>query len=71
MLHRDHQDQAVFHLNQIHVVQAVHAWTDAYEVDPWFVLGLKSKSEGLLRDNHRSWFWVKAPFPTRKGVVRQ
>lgn len=43
----------------MHVVQAVHAYTDAYEIDPWFVLGSKEVVEGELRDKPRSWMWVK------------
>jgi len=42
---------AVFHV--------VNAWTDAHEINPWFVLGLKYAPEGTIRDRHRSWFWVK------------
>mgnify|MGYP001618009763 CR=1 FL=1 len=54
--------------NQIHVVQVIQGWTDAYEIAPWFVLGRKEKREGELRDEARSWFYVHDPKPAwRKG----
>lgn len=51
--------------NTIHVVQSVHAWTDAWEVRPWFLLGTQAKVEGQIRDTARSWFWVHDPKPIR------
>lgn len=59
--------------NQIHVVQAVHAWTDAWEIAPWFILGSQAKVEGQLRDKARSWFWVKPErsFPNGKRPIKQ
>lgn len=51
--------------NQIHVVQSVHAWTDAWEIRPWFLLGTQAKVEGQIRDTARSWFWVHDPKPIR------
>lgn len=47
--------------NQVHVIEAVHAWTSAYKIRPWFVLGSEAKREGELRDDARSWFWVHDP----------
>jgi predicted O-methyltransferase YrrM len=47
--------------DQIHVVQGVHAWADAYDIAPWFVLGTKEKVDGQLRDDGRSWFWINQP----------
>ena len=44
---------------KIHVYQAVNAYTDAYEVRPWFVLGSYSKKPGTIRDLSRSWMWAK------------
>lgn len=38
--------------------EVVDAWTAAYEVRPWFVLGRKAKLPGEVRDRHRSFFWV-------------
>jgi hypothetical protein len=42
-----------------HVVSVVNAYTDAFQVRPWFLLGTKDKKPGEIRDNARSWFWVK------------
>lgn len=60
--------------NQIHVVQAVKGWTDAYEIAPWFVLGSQAKGDGQIRDEARSWFWVHEPRPVvarAKKPIRQ
>lgn len=43
-----------------HTVQAVQAWTNAYHINPWFILGTKAIREGEVRDRPRSWMWVKA-----------
>ncbi len=43
----------------IHVVEAVHGFTEAYKIKPWFVLGRKEKTNGEVRDRHRSFLWVK------------
>lgn len=43
----------------MHVVQAVHAYTDSYRIDPWFVLGSKEAVPGELREKPRSFMWVK------------
>jgi len=42
-----------------HVVQSVQAYTDAYRISPWFVLGSKGSVKGETRDEHRSWMWIK------------
>lgn len=42
-----------------HVVEAVHAWTHAYKIQPWFVLGRATPMPGEVRDKYRSWFWVQ------------
>lgn len=44
---------------QVHVVEAVHAWTSAYHIKDWYVLGSKEVRDGERRDRPRSWFWVK------------
>ena len=44
---------------QAHVVQAVRAYTDAWRICPWFLLGRRDKTEGETRDRNRSWMWVK------------
>ena len=43
----------------IHVKQVVIAYTDAYFIKPWFVLGAYEEIPGQIRDNSRSWMWVK------------
>lgn len=45
---------------QVHVVEAVTAWTGAYFTYPWFLLGSKTAGPGEVRDKPRSFFWVKA-----------
>jgi hypothetical protein len=42
-----------------HVVEAINAYTDAYRIRPWFVVGRDAKIPGELRDNSRSWMFVK------------
>lgn len=51
----------------MHVVEVVNAYTDAYDIKPWFVLGTKAKREGHIRDDVRSFMWVIEPLaaPTR------
>ncbi len=44
---------------KIHVKQVVIAYTDAYCIKPWFVLGSYAEIPGQIRDNSRSWMWVK------------
>lgn len=44
---------------KIHVKQVVIAYTDAYFIKPWFVLGSYEEISGQIRDNSRSWMWVK------------
>lgn len=57
-------DYALHHWpNQIHVVHAIHGWTRAYDIRPWFVLGRQAKIDGELRDDARSFFWVHEPRP--------
>lgn len=51
----------------MHVPQAVHAWTDAYQIKPWFVLGRSAKVPGELRDDGRSWFYVKPAYVEKKS----
>lgn len=44
---------------QCHVVEAVQAYTTAYYIKPWFVVGRKDAYPGEKRDRPRSFFWVK------------
>lgn len=43
----------------MHVPMALHGFVEAYGIKPLFVLGTKEKKEGVLRDDVRSWFYVK------------
>ncbi len=43
----------------MHVPEAVRGFTSAYQITPLFILGRKDKVSGELRDNTRSWFFVK------------
>lgn len=40
------------------VVRAVHTWTKAHDISPWFVLGSDTPMPGEERDRSRSYFWV-------------
>lgn len=42
-----------------HVVEVVNAYTQAYHIHPWMILGAKDRTENELRDKARSWMWVK------------
>jgi hypothetical protein len=44
------------------VVEAVHAFTQARDIDPWFVLGRKKTLPRELRDRERSYLWVNTPY---------
>lgn len=41
------------------VMQAVHFYTTQRNIRPWFVLGSWKFRKGEVRDNPRSWMWVK------------
>lgn len=43
---------------RMHVVAAVHAYTEAWAIRPVYVLGRKHPDDGEVRDCPRSWFWV-------------
>jgi hypothetical protein len=45
--------------SRCHVMPAVIGYTWAYRIQPWFILGTKAKTPGLVRDTLRSWFWVR------------
>lgn len=45
----------------MHVVEVVQAYTDAYDIKPWFLLGTKEVVEGQIRDKERSFMWVNLP----------
>jgi hypothetical protein len=44
--------------SDIAVQEVVDAYTSAYRIRPWFVLGRKAKVPGEVRDRHRSFLWV-------------
>jgi hypothetical protein len=44
---------------RIHVKEVVNAYTHAYKIYPWYVLGRKEKVAGEVRDNFRSFMWIK------------
>ena len=44
--------------SKCHVKYAVDCATRAFRIKPWFIIGLKEKRPGLIRDKSRSWFWV-------------
>lgn len=45
--------------NVIHVAFAVKAYTDAYDIKNWYVLGREKFVKGEKRDRWRSWMWIK------------
>jgi len=45
--------------SRCHVIPAVLAYTRAYKIVPWFVIGTKAMDPGIIRDGKRSWMWVK------------
>lgn len=45
--------------DKIHVKHVLPAYTAAYEISPWYVLGRKDKVQGEKRDPFRSWMWIK------------
>jgi hypothetical protein len=44
---------------QLHVIEAVQGWTQAYHVAPWFLIGHTGIAPGDHRDRPKSWFWIK------------
>lgn len=51
--------------SNMHVYEALQAYTRAYAIRPWFVLGTKAIVEGVIRDEARSWFFVNQEHPFR------
>lgn len=45
--------------SRCHVIPAVQGYTRAYKIWPWFVIGSKGKYPGQVRDDSRSWMFVK------------
>jgi len=42
-----------------HVIPVVHAYTHAFNIENWYVLGQKNAPPGEKRDKWRSWMFVK------------
>lgn len=55
----DYKPYRLLH-ERIEVLQAVNAYTAAHGIRPWFVLGSRRSIPSEIRDNPRSWMWVKA-----------
>lgn len=47
------------HSNVVQVPFAVRAYTDAYDIKDWYVLGREEFVKGEKRDRWRSWMWIK------------
>lgn len=45
--------------NNIHVKYAVDAYTKAYRIMDWYIIGRSEYIAGEERDRCRSWFWIK------------
>lgn len=41
------------------VIEAVNRYTNNNNIRPWFILGANEKIQGTIRDDYRSWMWVK------------
>lgn len=46
-------------LGNWHVAYVVNAYTQAYDIKNWYLLGRKECVEGEKRDKRRSWMWFK------------
>jgi hypothetical protein len=55
MMHKDEFKNRV----PCHVVWVVGAYTGAYKIKPWFVVGAKNLVPDEIRDSPRSWFYIK------------
>src|SRR3989344_685140 len=45
--------------HQVHSKYVVDAYTKAFGITKWYVIGRKEKVKGEKRDTYRSWFWIK------------
>lgn len=41
-----------------HVIYVVNAYTQAYKIPSWYLLGRKERLDGEIRDRFRSWMWI-------------
>lgn len=44
-----------------HVIYALKAFTHAYRIDTWYLLGRKERIGNEARDRFRSWMWINRP----------
>lgn len=51
--------------SNMHVYEAINAYTRSYDIRPWFVLGSKAIVDGMIRDEQRSWMFVNEEHPSR------
>lgn len=42
-----------------HVIYVVNAYTKAYGIRQWYLLGRKDRRDNEVRDRFRSWMWIK------------
>lgn len=42
-----------------HVIYALEAYTQAYKIRNWYLIGRTNSKPGEVRDSWRSWFWIK------------
>lgn len=45
--------------SHVHVKKVLPGYMEAYKISPWFVCGSEAKVEGQIRDDSRSWFFIK------------
>lgn len=43
----------------LHVPYVITAWTNAFKIRNWYVVGRYESYKGEKRDTFRSWFWIK------------
>jgi hypothetical protein len=48
------------HTKVMHVKEAIHAYTQAYDIRPWFTFGRLVSDERIKKDRERSWMFVKS-----------
>ncbi len=46
--------------HHVHSKYVVDAYTRAFDISSWYVIGRKEKIKGEKRDPFRSWFWIKS-----------
>jgi hypothetical protein len=45
--------------SKVKVIEALAWYTELKPIKTWFIIGAKAKTPGTIRDNDRSWMWVK------------